>query len=356
MSSQGAVQRVLRDELSMKIRHKIFLALVVVVLVAGGLFAGSLYIAAAKWRSPVAAEINILPGTPVRGIASQLAKERVICAPRLFALYARFTGVGDKLHAGTYNFPAGTTMVAALDKLVKGEVHQYVFTVIEGWTIKDIAKALAGQPFLASAETPTEFVKLCSDPSFIKELGFEKISSLEGYLFPDTYMVTRPLTAKTLIRQMVRRFNQVWKSLDRIKLVNIRLTPGEALILASIVEKEAGVPGERPIIASVFLNRLRKGLLLQSDPTIIYGLKDFDGDIRWRDKVNPHPYNTYVHAGLPPGPICNPGKASLEAVLQPAKTKYLYFVSKNNGTHHFSERHDDHLKAVRKYQIEGQRD
>lgn len=327
---------------------------VVIALVAG--LGASFYVAATGWRSPAPAAVTIPPGTSVRGIAERLAAERVIRTPQLFELVARAKGVGEKLRAGVYDFPAGTTMLAALDKLVRGDVRQYAFTIIEGWTVEEIAAALEGQPYLASPEVPAEVVRLASDEAFVASLGFEGIPSLEGYCFPDTYLIADDLTAKWLLTRLVERFRVVWNALDTTGLGEagprgVALTPREVVILASIVEKETGAADERPLVASVFLNRLRQGMALQSDPTIIYGLEDFDGNIRKRDIENPHPYNTYVHAGLPPGPIANPGRASLEAVLHPADTNYLYFVSRNDGTHEFSASLSDHLKAVRRYQL-----
>lgn len=328
------------------------MAMVVLVLVfLAAAVVGTLYYGATAWKSPAAVEIDIAARSSVRTIAEQLAAANVIRTPRLFEIIARIKRSGSRLHAGAYAFPAGTTALDALRKIERGDVLQFSFTVIEGWTIKDIAQALRGQRFLSSAAMPDEFLRLASDRASAEAQGFPGAPSLEGYLFPDTYFVTRPLSAEALIKRMVGRFREVWKRLDVASAETEGLSEPQLVTLASIVEKETGAGQERPLVASVFFNRLRSGVPLQSDPTIIYGLPAFDGNIRKSDITNPHPYNTYVHPGLPPGPICNPGKASFEAVVHPARTDFLYFVSRNDGTHTFSRTLAEHMAAVRQYQL-----
>lgn len=324
--------------------------IVVLALTATGL-GTTFYIAATKWRSKAAVEAEIAPGTSVRKISDTLAASGVIRTPRLFELYARAKGVAGKLRAGTYEFEAGTTMLAALSKIERGDVKQYPFTIVEGWTIKDIAATLAGRLFTASPAFSEDFLRLTNDKDFISSLGISGAVSLEGYLFPDTYFLTRPVTPENFIRRLVARQNEVIGGLDGEAVRESGMGLNKLVTLASIIEKETGATDERPLIASVFFNRLKLGMPLQSDPTIIYGLPSFDGNIKKSDISNPHAYNTYVHPGLPPGPICNPGKASLEAVIHPAESKYLYFVSRNDGTHVFSETLAEHSKAVMKYQI-----
>lgn len=319
------------------------------------LLGGAGYYGVTRWRSPAAAEVEIPSGASVHGIAEQLALAGVIRQPRLFELLVRLKGAGARMRAGSYEFPAGMTLIGALSKIERGEVRQYPLTVIEGWTAREIARALEEKPFAASSSVPAEFVRAALDPEGWRKFGLPKGPSLEGYLFPDTYFVARPLTAEALVRRMVSRFQEVWREIGGAEAVpRTGLAEGQLVALASIVEKETGAAEERPLVASVFYNRLRAGIPLQSDPTIIYGLPNFDGNIRKGDISNPHPYNTYVHAGLPPGPICNPGRASLEAVLHPATTDYLYFVSKNDGTHQFSRTLAEHADAVRQYQLSRQ--
>jgi len=330
---------------------RLLTALLTIALLAALIFGASLYYAAAKLRSGTLAEVDIPQGQSVQAIADKLAEAGVIKAPSLFKAVARLKGVAGKLKAGPYEFPAGTTMLAAMDKLERGDVRQWPFTIIEGWTAKEIAAALAGQPFLSDEDVPAEFLRLVSDSGFMAEVGVSGAPSLEGYLFPDTYFLTRPTTAASLIKRLVARFRDVWNSMGARSGDAKKLSDGELLALASVVEKETGDGGERPLVASVFFNRLRTGMPLQSDPTIIYGLKDYDGNIRRSDISNPHPYNTYVHAGLPPGPICNPGRASISAVFNPAQSDYLYFVSRKDGTHEFSRTLSEHNRAVGRYQL-----
>ncbi|MFH1829244.1 MAG: endolytic transglycosylase MltG [Pseudomonadota bacterium] len=335
----------------MKICKKIFVVAVLLVLVAVGISTAVVYYGATRWKSPAAKEVIIRPGSSLRSISLELSRQKVIGTPKLFEIIARTRGISRTLRAGTYEFTAGITLNKVLDKIASGDVKQYAFTIVEGWNINEIAAALVDQPFLESTAVPENFVNLAHDPEFISSLGFTGIGSLEGYLFPETYLVEKPLNAEKLIMRLVAQFNQVWDELQSKPVYNEKISQADALTLASIVEKETGIAIERPLVASVFLNRLRAGMPLQSDPTIIYGLKDFDGNIRKQDISNPHEYNTYVHPGLPPGPIANPGKASLEAVLNPAKTDYFYFVSKGNGSHEFSSKLSEHLKAVREYQL-----
>ena len=330
---------------------RLFILLSILLLAVFFLIAAALYGSAVKRRSPAGAAIDIAPGSSVQGIAKQLTEAGVIRAPKLFEVVVRMKGAGGKLRAGPYEFPAGTTMLSAIDRIARGDVLQWPFTIVEGWTVGEIAAALSGKPFLADDETPAEFARLAASPEFSSGLGFEGARSLEGYLFPDTYFLTRPTKADALAKRLVARFRDVWRTLDAEAIRATGLDEKQIVTLASIVEKETGAGEERPLVASVFFNRLRLGMPLQSDPTIIYGLANYDGNIRKADISNPHPYNTYVHAGLPPGPICNPGRASLEAVINPAKSDYLYFVAKKDGTHHFSKTLAEHSEAVRRYQL-----
>ncbi len=326
-----------------KIFKLIFLLSFIAVVIA----ALSFYVAATKWRSASDAELDVKPGSSLRGIAVQMHEAGVIRVPKLFELYVRSKGAGGKLKAGMYDFPAGMNMIEAAEKLISGDVRAYDFTVIEGWNIEDIAKALVGRPFIANDDMPAEFRRLARDKSLMDELGILGAPSFEGFLFPDTYRFDYPLSARDFIRRLVSRFDEVWRS---ISSGGDGRSKNEIVTLASIVEKETGIPSERPLVAGVFMNRLSKGIAIQSDPTIIYGLSNFDGNIRKSDISNPHPYNTYVHRGLPPGPICNPGRASIMAAMNPEKTEYFYFVSMNDGSHYFSRDLAEHLKAVRRYQ------
>ncbi|MFA4875373.1 MAG: endolytic transglycosylase MltG [bacterium] len=336
----------------MRPTRKLMLLALLIFIGAAALLAGSLYIGATRWRSPVAAEVEIRPGSSVRAIALELARNRVIGTPKLFEIIARGRGLARTLRAGTYEFPAGMTMSQVLAKIARGEVKQYAFTIVEGWTINEIKAALSAQPFLNGSSMPEEFVKLATDPAVIQELGFEGMKTLEGYLFPDTYLIAKPFDPKAFIKRLVARFREVWAALDANAIAASNMSQRQIITIASVVEKETGAAQERPLIASVFFNRLRQNMPLQSDPTTIYGLPNFDGNLHKQDMLNPHPYNTYMHPGLPPGPICNPGKASIDAVIHPARSDYLYFVAKGDGTHQFSSTLGEHLAAVKEYQIE----
>lgn len=314
-----------------------------------------IYYGALKWRSPEAQLVNIPPGASLRHISILLADKRVIGTPKIFEIYCRIKGIGKGLKAGTYEFPAETSLLSALDKIKRGDVKEYTLSIIEGWSARDTMRVLEGKIYLADANMPREYERLIHDDELIKSLNLGKINSLEGYLFPDTYHVSFPLTAAGLIRIQVARFKEVWATLDTSKFPIETFDKHSIVTLASIIEKETGAGNERPLISSVFVNRLKKGMLLQSDPTIIYGLSNYDGNIRKDDILNPHPYNTYVHPGLPPGPICSPGKAALEAAINPVTTNFIYFVAKNDGTHQFSETLAEHQQGVIEYQIKGKK-
>jgi UPF0755 protein len=194
-----------------------------------------------------------------------------------------------------------------------------------------------------------QFMATASDPAFVQEFAIPA-STLEGYLFPDTYLLARNLPVENILRSFVERFQQHFGPSQEEEAGKLGFNRHQVVILASVVERETAVPEERPLIAGVFLNRLRKRIRLQSDPTVIYGLKDFDGNLTRVHLQTDTPYNTYTRRGLPAGPICNPGAASIEAVLNPASTTYLYFVAKKDGTHHFSTSLSEHNAAVLRHQ------
>lgn len=279
----------------------------------------------------------------MRGIQAVLSKNGILADDVRFLLLARMTGTSSRLQAGEYLVPAGSTPLRILRQMERGEVLLHRVTIPEGKTMRQVAGILAAEQWIA----PDRFLALATDPDFIASLGF-KLDTLEGYLFPDTYSLARgTVTEEKIILMMSRRFQEVWKELAPEQSGS--LNRHEVVTLASIVEKETGMAAERPLVARVFLNRLEKNMRLQSDPTVIYGLDDFDGELRRADLRAETPYNTYVVRGLPPGPICNPGRHAILAVLQPADAPYLYFVSKNNGSHHFSTTLGEHNRAVREY-------
>jgi UPF0755 protein len=283
-------------------------------------------------------------GSTLNEVTSELESKRIITGKRLFLLWARLMGYSRSIKAGEYRLSSGMPPLKILETLSKGIVITHPVTIPEGFTIRQIGELLEEKGLV----NKDEFLSITGDPDIAKRYGICG-HSLEGYLYPDTYQFGRGLSAMSIVDVMVKHFWEVVAPL-RQKVEQSGMTIEEVITLASIVEKETGRAEERPVIASVFKNRLKKRMRLKSDPTVIYGLNDFDGNLKKEHLVQRTPYNTYVIRGLPPGPIANPGKESIEAVLFPAKTDYLYFVSKNDGSHYFSKTLTDHNKAVQKYQ------
>jgi UPF0755 protein len=225
-------------------------------------------------------------------------------------------------------------------------VRLYKVTVPEGSTLKQIAAIVES----AGLATRAEFLSVAADADFVREKGIDA-GTFEGYLFPETYFFPKNTAAREVITAMVDRFRSVFTEAWKKRAADIGLSVHQVLTLASIIEKETGAPSERPIISSVFHNRLRRGMRLETDPTVIYGIDDFDGNLTRKHLATPTPYNTYLISGLPPGPIASPGRAAIEAALYPADTAYLYFVSKKDGTHQFSKTFADHNRAILTYQL-----
>ncbi len=321
-----------------------------ILLLAAGAFGAwyGLYVSTpAPGRGAVT--IVIPKGAGVRQIGALLAQHNLIRNDIRFLILARFTHAGTRLQAGEFSIPRGLQPAEVLDLLARGKAVQHHLTIPEGLTMAEIATLFADKGWV---NTP-KFLALCRNPTFIHELGIQQ-DQLEGYLFPDTYALVRGKSdAKSIISTMVRRFQRVWKEIAPKEQSS--LTRHQIVTLASIVEKETANPIERPLIARVFLNRLDRSMRLQSDPTVIYGLPAFNGNLTRKDLRRPTPYNTYVIYGLPPGPICNPGRAAMAAILHPADSTSLYFVSKNNGSHQFSATLQEHNRAVHKYQKKSHR-
>ncbi|MDO8494757.1 MAG: endolytic transglycosylase MltG [Deltaproteobacteria bacterium] len=299
--------------------------------------------------SAISPIINIEKGMSLRQISHVLEEQRIVSNGWFFLLYAHLRGKGESIKAGEYDFSETSSPRQVLKRLVKGLVRTYPIQIVEGWSLTEIARSITATGPNRDPTFIAEFSKLTRDKNFITSLGLS-VNSLEGYLFPDTYNFNRQETPRDYLRTFVEEFKRNYSALLDEEKPKTFLNQHQIVTLASIIEKETGKEEERPIVASVFYNRLKIGMPLQSDPTIIYGLKNFDGNIRKKDILNPHPYNTYVHRGIPPGPIASPGKNSLRAALFPATTTYLYFVSRNDGTHHFSSTGAEHVKAVQKYQ------
>jgi UPF0755 protein len=295
------------------------------------------------------AAVRIAAGSDLRQIARTLADAGVVASPRAFVLAARIGGLDRRLHPGDYRLDPGMSLPSLLRALLEGRGRTAVVTVPEGWRVEQIAERLA-----ASGVCEREaFLVAARNPELLSELAIPGPSA-EGFLFPETYALPQPADPAEVIRAMRRQFGKVWG-----ELTAGAPPPAPPLLatvtLASIVERETSAPGERPLVAAVFLNRLRLGMPLQADPTVIYGIEGFDGNIRRRDLAAPNPYNTYVIRGLPPGPISNPGRDSLAAALAPASVDFLYFVARNDGTHQFSRSLAEHNRAVQLFQIAGRR-
>ncbi|MFH1933175.1 MAG: endolytic transglycosylase MltG [Pseudomonadota bacterium] len=283
-------------------------------------------------------------GSTLNEVTSELESKRIITGKRLFLLWARLMGYSRSIKAGEYRLSSAMPPLKILEILSKGAVITHPVTIPEGYTIKQIGELLEEKGLVKNEE----FLAITGDPDVAKRYDISG-QSLEGYLYPDTYQFGRGLSPMSVVEVIVKHFWEVIGPL-REKIEQSGMTIEEVITLASIVEKETGRAEERPIIASVFLNRLKKRMRLESDPTVIYGIKDFSGNLKKKHLTQRTPYNTYVIRGLPPGPIANPGKEAIEAVLFPAKTDYLYFVSKNDGSHYFSKTLVEHNKAVEIYQ------
>ena len=293
---------------------------------------------------------TVSPGASSTSIARALEKKGVVEDSDLFLAALWYRRATQRLQAGEYRFSQPASIFEVIDRLVRGDVFFLSVTIPEGLTLAETATLFEVKGLGDTRELEAVF----GQTDLIDSLDSEA-SDLEGYLFPETYQLPRRPSAEDIARALVSRFKRVFNEERREKAETLELTARELVTLASIVEKETGQADERPIIASVFWNRLRIGMPLQSDPTVIYALKkegNYNGNLRRPDLEMESPYNTYRHRGFPPGPIASPGLGSIDAVLNPPDTKYLYFVSKNDGSHHFSNTLREHNNAVRKYQIE----
>ena len=288
---------------------------------------------------------SITPGTSLHGLAVQLNKSGIVSSPLTFRLLGRMLDKSTGLKAGVYQITRPLTPLALFEKIEQGDVTQAGIQFIEGWNMREVRAALRQQDSLQHAS------EAMSDMELLTAIGADE-KHVEGLFFPDTYFFTPRSSDIDILRRAYRaqrdKLMAAWKG--RAPGLPYQ-TPYEALIMASIIEKETGDPDERPQIAAVFLNRLKLGMRLQTDPTVIYGLGErYDGNIRKEDLLRDTPYNTYTRSGLPPTPIANPGTAAIHAALHPAITDELYFVSRGNGSHVFSSTLDAHNRAVQRYQ------
>lgn len=326
----------------------LFIIFIVIPLVAADLIIKDLkrYAATpvAELREPVTLEIK--RGQRFETVADMLSEKRVITHPLKFKIIARYTGHDKTMKFGEYRLYPAMTPLGILKRFTKGDVLLHRVTVPEGFNCQEVASRLESlglcdrKAFLAKA----------NDPEFTRQLKIPA-DTVEGYLFPDTYYFEKAPSPETIILTMVSRFRKAFSPEWVNRAAEIGLSVHEIVTLASIIEKETGSAEERPIISSVFHNRLKRGMRLDSDPTVIYGIEKFDGNLTRSNLREKTPYNTYVISGLPPSPIDNPGLAALKAALYPADTKYLFFVAKPDRTHFFSKTYSEHSQAVREYQL-----
>lgn len=292
--------------------------------------------------------IFIKKGTPLKKVSEILEQEEIIKNRHFFILLTTVLGKKTRIKAGEYEFHTQMFPLDVLDALVKGQVKHHLVTIPEGYTLSQIAQLLEDLNLIEKKG----FLQKASSLTLINSLGLSQWAgpTLEGYLFPDTYHLLREMDPEEVIRMMVHQFRKVFGPDFGHWASELGISEREVVILASIIEKETSLSEEKPLISAVFHNRLKKKILLQSDPTVIYGIKNFNGNLTKEDLMRPTPYNTYLLAGLPPTPICNPGRGSLLAAVHPAPVSSLYFVSKNDGSHYFSSDIEEHNRAVWKYQ------
>ncbi|WP_338848716.1 endolytic transglycosylase MltG [Massilia sp. W12] len=325
---------------------KFFALLLSLLLLTGALGAGFAWWAQQpilEQGAPI--EFTIKPGSSLPAAMQQIQSAGVPVQAAMLGLLARLSDKGGRIKAGTYELKPGTTPAGLLNQLVRGEFAQESLVIIEGWTFRQMREAIAAHPALKHD------TRELSDAALLQKLEID-YKLAEGLFFPDTYLFAKGASDMQIYRQahaaLMRRLGEQWDK--RAKDLPYK-SPYQALIMASIVEKETGQRSERAEIAGVFVNRLRLGMLLQTDPTVIYGMGEkYQGKIYKRDLETDTPYNTYTRAGLPPSPIALPGAESLAAALAPAKTESLYFVARGDGSSKFSSTLDEHNRAVNKYQ------
>ena len=294
-----------------------------------------------------AMDFTIEPGMSLQSISTRLREMGLIKQPYYLVIEARRTRKDGKLKAGEYVINPGTTPRQLLDQFVIGKVKQYGLTIIEGWTFAQLMETIGNNTIL------THTLNAADNSSVMSALGHPELSP-EGQFFPDTYYFPRGTTDLDFLQRANHAQQEILAQEWEQRAENLPYkTPYEALIMASLVEKETGLTEERAEIAGVFVRRLQKGMKLQTDPTVIYAMgKNFDGNLRRQDLTIDSPYNTYVYTGLPPTPIALPGRDAIHAALHPADNNTLYFVARGDGSHHFSETLNEHNKAVARYQLD----
>ena len=289
------------------------------------------------------ARVIIPPGATMRQAAESLSRQGVIRAPAIFAWYAGFTDRDRQIKAGTYLVDRGASWNEVINALVDGRGQVHVVTIPEGWDVRTMVPAIAE----VMEVEPDSLAVAMRDTALVRRVG-ARTDNLEGYLFPETYLLPDGADPVAIVRILVAEFERRWKPEWNDRLIELGMTRHEVVTLASIIEREARVAAERPVISAVYHNRLKRGMLLQADPTIQFALGRRAGRVLYRDLEIDSPYNTYRRTGLPPGPIASPGAASIEAALYPANVPWLYFVAHPDGHHEFRATLREHNVAVRR--------
>jgi UPF0755 protein len=290
-------------------------------------------------------EIQVAEGMSFKAIAGTLQKEGIIRYRGYFEIIGRLQGMSRRTRVGYYGVNTAMSMWEVLDTFRKGRIIEYELVVPEGYNLYQIGWTLSGTPLISD---PEEFITLVKNKEYVNSLGIEA-DSLEGYLFPDTYYLPKGTKLEDIPKKMVQRYKAVFADSYRSRAKELGFTEHQIITLASIVEKEAKVSTERKLISAVYHNRLKQGMKLQADPTAVYGTKAWITKVTKDDLKRRSPYNTYLHKGLPPGPIANPGQGAILAALYPENVDYLFFVAQGDGSHYFSKDFGAHEKAINRY-------
>jgi UPF0755 protein len=290
-------------------------------------------------------EVQVSEGMSFKAISAALKKEGLIRYRGYFEIIGRLQGISRRVRAGYYGLSTNMSLWEVLDNLRKGRIIEYEVVIPEGYNLYQIGWTLSGTPLI---NEPHEFIDLVKNKEYVHSLGVEA-DSLEGYLFPDTYYLPKGIKLEDIPRKMVQRYKAVFTDSIGKRARELGFTEHQIITLASIVEKEAKVAGERKLISAVYHNRLKQGMKLQADPTAVYGTKAWITKITAQDLKRKSPYNTYLHKGLPPGPIANPGEGAILAALYPESVDYLFFVAQGDGSHYFSKDFGAHEKAIGRY-------
>lgn len=333
----------------MKKRRIVFLIAGLILIGLPAYFCSDIYFFAnnpADLSHPQQVIFKISPGQSFNKITDNLFSKKLIASPAKFKLIARLKKSDRKLIAGEYELSRNMTPLEILKQLTDGSVRLHRLSIPEGFNIHQIAENVESAGFCDKQS----FISAVREEGLIRKMKISA-TTFEGFLFPDTYYFSEDVSPQQIISAMIARFHKAFLPKWKTRAQEMGFSVNEIITLASIIEKETGVATERPIISSVFHNRLKRKMRLATDPTVIYGIKNFNGNITKKDLNTYTPYNTYMIAGLPPGPIANPGSESIKAALYPAETKYLYFVAKRDKTHYFSSTLTEHNRAVRKYQL-----